>query len=67
MGCKSSKIGFKVNNDIEGQGQSAIEVFLSIGLTIGDLDKMYYAFNEVDADHSSTSPIYVNPSFKVLF
>jgi hypothetical protein len=34
------------------QGQSSLEVFMSIGLNLKDINKLFNAFKEIDADGS---------------
>eukprot|EP01033_Poteriospumella_lacustris_P000138 gene138-88_t len=43
---------FVVNEDIEGQGRASLEVFTLLGLSPNDVDLLYTAFWDIDADGS---------------
>ena len=52
MGCVISKKVFVVNPDIEGQDQAALNVMYELGLSKRDIDVLYTAFWDMDADES---------------
>mgnify|MGYP005991306743 CR=1 FL=1 len=52
MGCTLSKKRFLVNAKIEGQDEAALNVLLELGLTKRDIDVLYTAFWDMDADES---------------
>lgn len=47
-----SKKVFVVNPDIEGQDQAALNVMYELGLSKRDIDVLYTAFWDMDADES---------------
>jgi len=52
MGCTLSRRQFEVNPNIEGQDQAALNVMYELGLSKRDIDVMYTAFWDMDADES---------------
>ena len=60
MGCTLSKRQFVVNAKIEGQDQAALNVLLELGLTKRDIDVLYTAFWDMDADESGYYLIFFN-------
>lgn len=54
MGCTLSRRQFEVNPNIEGQDQAALNVMYELGLSKRDIDVMYTAFWDMDADESGT-------------
>ncbi len=52
MGCIFTKRKFVVNSSVEGQDESALEVFQTLGLSDRDIDLLYTAFWDIDADSS---------------
>ena len=60
MGCTLSKRQFVVNAKIEGQDQAALNVLLELGLTKRDIDVLYTAFWDMDADESGYYLIVFN-------
>ena len=60
MGCTFSKRKFVVNSLIEGQDQAALNVLTELGLTSREIDVLYTAFWDMDADNSGyRSIIYI--------
>lgn len=53
MGCILARRKFVANDDIEGQDRAALEVFRELGLTDSEVDLLYTAFHDIDADGSS--------------
>ena len=52
MGCIVSKKKFVPNSDVEGQDESAMEIFQLLGLSQKDIDLLFTAFWDIDADNS---------------
>ncbi len=52
MGCIFTKRKLVVNSSVEGQDESALEVFQTLGLSDRDIDLLYTAFWDIDADSS---------------
>lgn len=52
MGCTLSRREFIVNSNIEGQDQAALNVMLELGLTKREINFLYTAFWDMDADES---------------
>lgn len=52
MGCIGSKRKFVITSSVEGQDASAMEIFQLLGLSQKDVDLLYTAFWDIDADSS---------------
>ena len=52
MGCFHSRHVFEVNNEIEGQDEATMEVLEELGLSASDINVLYTAFWDIDADGS---------------
>lgn len=66
MGCMASKRPFVVNSLVEGQDQAALNVMTELGLSQRDIDLLYTAFWDMDADSSGTvQPVELFAYFEV--
>jgi hypothetical protein len=66
MGCTASRRPFVVNSKVEGQDQAALNVLTELGLSQPDIDLLYTAFWDMDADSSGTiQPIELFAYFEV--
>jgi Ca2+-binding EF-hand superfamily protein len=66
MGCTASRRPFVVNSKVEGQDQAALNVLTELGLSQRDIDLLYTAFWDMDADSSGTiQPIELFAYFEV--
>jgi hypothetical protein len=54
MGCFLSRRTFVVNENIEGQDNVVLELCSELGLTTSDINILYTAFWDIDADGSGT-------------
>jgi Ca2+-binding EF-hand superfamily protein len=52
MGCFLSRRTFVVNENIEGQDNVVLELCSELGLTTSDINILYTAFWDIDADGS---------------
>ena len=52
MGCMTSRRTFEINENIEGQDRAALDVLIELGLSKRDIDVLYTAFWDIDADGS---------------
>mmetsp|Transcript_4703 Transcript_4703/g.7681 ORF Transcript_4703/g.7681 Transcript_4703/m.7681 type:complete len:453 (+) Transcript_4703:91-1449(+) len=66
MGCFHSRHVFEVNNEIEGQDKATMEVLEELGLSASDINVLYTAFWDIDADGSGAiQPIELFHYFEV--
>ena len=54
MGCFASKKIFIVNDNIEGQDRVVLQLCSELGLTTSDVDILFTAFWDIDADGSGS-------------
>jgi hypothetical protein len=59
MGCLISRKVFEVNAKIEGQDQAALNVMTELGLSKRDIDVLYTAYWDMDADNSGMTTLFV--------